>query len=314
MGQREATQVRIAIIGQAAFGEKALETLRGLGHQVVHVFAPENKPGAKPDPLAARALALGVAVSHPASYKDDSFQRFCLSPDLDLAVLAFVTRIVPEAVLHAPRQHSICFHPSLLPRHRGASAVNWAIIQGDAATGVTWFVPDKGIDTGPILVQREVRIDERDTVGSLYFGKLFPLGVETLGEAVELIQSGRAAPRPQDESAATYEPPCTDQHARIAFSRPAREIYNLVRGCDPQPGAWACLGNHALRLYGPALSSGEPRAKAGTVLSITEDGMTVALDSAVLAVARVRLGDQAAKVSPASLPAEAGLRVGARLT
>ena len=138
---------------------------------------------------------MNLPLSQPKSFKNDAAFEHFKALDADLAILAFVTLIVPDRILYAPRYKSICFHPSLLPRHRGASGINWAIIQGDAETGVTWFWPDKGIDTGPILVQKSVPIAENDTVGSIYFNTLFPMGISTMVEAVDLIKSGKRRDR-----------------------------------------------------------------------------------------------------------------------
>ena len=124
-----------------------------------------------------------------------------LKPDLN--VLAFVTDIIPQRVLDLPRLGSIQYHPSLLPKHRGGSAINWAVINGETKTGLTIFWPDKGIDTGPILLQKEVEIGPDDTVGSLYFNKLFPLGVEALAESVQLVREGKAPRIAQDEAEAS---------------------------------------------------------------------------------------------------------------
>jgi methionyl-tRNA formyltransferase len=150
--------VRIVLIGQAAFAEKALEALHAHGQEIVHVFAPPEIAGARPDPLKTKALELGLPLSQPTSFRGEHEFEQIRALGADLAIMAFVTLIVPERILYAPRFKTICFHPSLLPRHRGASAINWAIIEGDAETGVTWFWPDRGIDTGPILIQRRVPI------------------------------------------------------------------------------------------------------------------------------------------------------------
>jgi methionyl-tRNA formyltransferase len=304
--------LRIALIGQAAFAEKALATLHERGEEIVHVFAPPDPPSGRPDPLKVKALELGLALSQPRSFKGDDAYRHFQSLDAELAVLAFVTIIVPERILYAPRFKSICFHPSILPRRRGASAINWAIIRGDAETGVSWFWPDRGIDTGPILVQRRVPIGPDDTTGSLYFNRIFPLGIETLVEAVDLIKSGQAPAMVQDESLASYESPCRAEHARIDFSTPAHEVYNLVRGCDPQPGAHAGLGERRLALYDAGLEAGATPAAAGTIIAIDGGGMKVALNGGTLTVKRVRLGDSPRKVAPSELAAE-GLTTGATL-
>ena len=305
--------MRIVLIGQAAFAEQALETLHARGEEIVRVYAPPDVAGSRPDPLKAKAIALGLPLSQPASFRGEHEYQEFRALEADLAIMAFVTIIVPERILYTPRFKTICFHPSLLPRHRGASAINWAIIEGDAETGVTWFWPDRGIDTGPILIQRRAPIGAADTTGSLYFNSLFPLGIETMVEAVDLIAEGSAPATPQDESRATYEAPCRDEHAAIDFRKPAQAIYNLVRGCDPQPGAFAALGGRRLRLYDAVLETGSTVKPPGTILSIGADGMRVALDGASMLVRRARFDASPKKVAPADLAAVNELTVGAQL-
>jgi methionyl-tRNA formyltransferase len=226
--------------------------------------------------------------------------------------MAFVTIIVPERILYAPLHKSICFHPSLLPRHRGASAIAWTLIQGDSESGVTWFWPDKGIDTGPILVQKRVPIGPNETTGSLYFSKLFPLGIETLRSALALIESGNPPRIVQDETRATYEPICRDEHARIDFAKSGRHVHNLIRGCDPQPGAYAFLKQRRLRLYEPTVEA-EISSSPGTIISAGGDGLKIALQGASVLVRRVRLEPSAKKVPPAELAASGDLQPGAKL-
>jgi methionyl-tRNA formyltransferase len=303
--------VRIVLIGQAAFAEQALVTLLQRGEAIVHVFAPPDPPNGRPDPLKVKAQSLGLPLSQPASFRgEEAFEQF-KSLEADLAILAFVTIIVPERILYTPRYTSICFHPSLLPRHRGASAINWAIIEGDAETGITWFWPDKGIDTGPILIQRRVPIGPEDSTGSLYFNQIFPLGIAAMAEAIGQIKAGNAPRMPQDESLATYEAPCRDEHAGIDFGKPARVIYDRVRGCDPQPGAYAKLGASRIRLYDASFEALAEIATPGTVLGIGEDGMRIAADGGVIKVKRVRIEPSSKKVAPIELVGE--LREGMRL-
>jgi methionyl-tRNA formyltransferase len=307
--------LRIALLGQAAFAEKALEALVKHGDEIVHVFAPPDPPSGRADPLKTKALELGLPLSQPKSFKNDAAFEHFKTLNADLAILAFVTIIVPERILYLPRYKSICFHPSLLPRHRGASGINWAIIEGDAETGVTWFWPDKGIDTGPILIQKRVPIRDTDTTGSIYFNTLFPMGIEAMIEAVDLIAAGNAPSIVQDESQATYEAPCRDEHAKLDFAKPAREVFNLVRGCDPQPGAYAQMGEKRVRLYDAALESAPAQAAApGTIVAIDSAAIKIALGGGTLIVKRARIDPSPKKVAPADLAASGELAVGARLT
>jgi methionyl-tRNA formyltransferase len=306
--------LRIALLGQAAFGVKAIEALIDHSDEIVHVFAPPDPPVGKPDPLAAKARELGLPLSQPKSFKNDAAYEHFRTLDADLAILAFVTLIVPERILYAPRYKSICFHPSLLPRHRGASGINWALIQGDAETGVTWFWPDAGIDTGPILVQKRVPIKEQDTVGSIYFNTLFPMGIEAMIEAVDLIKAGNAPAIVQDESKATYEPPCRDEHAKIDFAKPARAVFNLIRGCDPQPGAFASLGDKRVRLYEASFSSEALSGDKGNIVAIDSAGMKIAMSGGSITVKRARIDPNPKKATSEELAASGDLRVGASLT
>jgi methionyl-tRNA formyltransferase len=305
--------LRIALIGQAAFAEKALDSLLKHGDEIVHVFAPPDPPSGRPDALTAKARELKLPLSQPTSFKTDAaFEQF-KALDADLAVLAFVTLIVPERVLYVPKHQSICFHPSLLPRHRGASSINWTLIAGDTETGVSWFWPDKGLDTGPIVIQKKIPVEPNDTVGSIYFNRLFPLGIESMIEAIELIQNGKAPRLTQDESKATYEPICRDEHAKIDFTKPAIEVHNLIRGCDPQPGSFAQIGDSRIRLYEPSFESGSQGADSGTIVSIGADGMKIALAGGAVTIKRARIEPEAKKVTPAELASSGAIRVGMRL-
>lgn len=302
--------LRIVLVGQAAFGKKSLERLVR-DHQVVAVYCPPDSPGKKPDPLKAKALELALPVHQPKSMKTDGVFRQFSVHEADLCVLAFVTVIVPDRVIRLPRLGTICFHPSLLPRYRGGSALNWQIMRGETGGGLTVFWTDAGIDTGPILLQKEAPIGPDDTTGSFYYEKIFPLGIDAIEESVRLIAEGRAPRIPQDESVASYDPLCRDEHVAIDWSRPARVLYNLVRGADPQPGAWALHRGEKVRFYDCRLRA-DGDEQPGCVLAVGENGAEVGLAGGALVVKRMRVGDSATKVSPAELAVQGRLRVGER--
>jgi methionyl-tRNA formyltransferase len=230
----------------------------------------------------------------------------------DLAMLAFVTDIIPERLLSIPSVGTICYHPSILPRHRGASAINWAIIQGDTHTGLTIFWVDKGIDTGPILLQREVDIGPDDTTGSLYFNALFPMGVDAMVEAVELIKKGEAPRIPQDESKATHEPPCDDRVASVDFAKSIMDIYNLIRGCDPQPGAYTTVKGKKVRFYEAKMNLSATKKKPGEIVSIEEEGLQFAVKGGIIRVGKLRV-DKGEKIGPIDFAQSVDLKVGDRL-
>ncbi len=304
--------MRIVVIGQAPFGEAVLKRLIERGEEVVGVSAPATPPGGRPDPLRAAAEARGLPIFTTRDFRKTEvvFQAYAaLKPDLN--VMAYVTDILAERVLWAPMLRTIQYHPSLLPRHRGASAMNWAIIQGETKTGLTIFWPDRGTDTGDILLQREAAIEPDDTLGSLYFNKLFPMGVDALAEAVAMVKAGTAPRIRQDHSKATYEPICRDEHGVIDWTKPAQQVYNLIRGCNPQPGAHTTLRGKRLRIFDCKLApaaGGEP----GTVLQVAGEGFIVALNGGTLGVHRVQ-PDGSGKVKAPEFAASAGLKAGDRL-
>src|ERR687883_91446 len=175
------------------------------GDDVIGVYVAPKKPGQKADPLKEAAQAAGLPVHQPDSYrKPQVWEEFKgLKPDLQ--VMAFVTLFVPEDFLNIPTHGSIQYHPSLLPKFRGPSAINWPIIQGERETGLSVFWPDNGLDTGDVLLQKKTHIGPEDSLGSVYFDRLFPMGVKAMLEAADLVVAGKHRETVQDESKATYE-------------------------------------------------------------------------------------------------------------
>jgi len=301
--------MRILLIGQAAFGAKVLEILLESNENIIGVYVPPDGPGGRTDPLKDAAVSKGIDVFQPATYKDDQvFDQYKeLKPDL--TVMAFVTDIIPARFFEVPTHGTINYHPSILPRHRGASAINWAVIMGDTRTGLSIFWPDGGIDTGLILLQKEIEIGPDDTTGALYFNHLFPMGVDAIIESIDLVKEGKAPKIPQDEAGATYEPPCDDRVAGIDWDKPARELYNLVRGCDPQPGAFALLNGEKVRFYGAQLIEESTDKAPGTILAVDDQGIHVAVSGARFVAGKVRPA-KGKKVAAAEFATEQGLKAG----
>jgi methionyl-tRNA formyltransferase len=307
--------MRIVVHGQQAFGKSVLEALLERGENVVGVYcAPEPaEGGGRVDPLKEAALARGLPVHQPRSFRNkpevwEEFGRL----KADLCVMAYVTLIVPEEVLNLPTRGTIQYHPSLLPRHRGPSSINWPIIMGETRTGLTIFWPDNGLDTGPILLQKEVDIQDSDTLGRLYFDRLYPMGVAALVEAVDLVRAGTAPKIVQDESRATYEGWCKKEHVQIDWQKPVREIWNLIRGADPQPGAWTTHEGATLQLLDARNLGGAAAGQPGEVTAVDDSGVTIAAAGGQIQVTRVR-ADGGQKANAGAYAKSAGLRPGARL-
>jgi len=300
--------MRIIIVGQGPFGEKVLQALIQKGEEVIGSFSPQDKRG---EAMKALAEKSGIPFFCPNLMKDPQVYDAYVKLQPDLAVLAFVTDIIPEKLLTVPSLGTICYHPSILPQHRGASAINWAIIRGDTRTGLTIFWVDKGIDTGPILLQKEIEIGPDDTTGSLYFNALFLMGVEAMVEAVELIKTGKAPRIPQDESRATYEPPCDDRVASVNFEKSIRDIYNLIRGCDPQPGAYTTFKGKRVRFYDAKMSPTEMKKQPGEIVFLEEGNLQIAVKGGLINVGKLRV-DKGEKIGPIEFAQLVDLKIGDR--
>jgi len=302
--------MRILLVGQAAFAEQILARILEAGDVVVGVVCPPDRGGTT-DPVKTAAVRHDVPVHQFRSLKGPEARAAFAGAGADLAVLAYVTQIVPEPLLQVPRLGSICFHPSVLPRYRGGSAIPWQLIRGETRTGVTVFWPDAGIDTGPILLQRDAAIGPDDTAASLYYETLFPLGIDAVVDAIDAIRTGGAPRAPQDESIATYDPLLGDAHAGIEFSASTQAVHDLIRGCDPTPGAYTTLGDTRVRLFGSRRVPGVPSAAAGTVLALESGGVTIATGDGAVRCARAR-GD-GPKAAAAEVLAPLGVAGGSRL-
>ena len=307
--------MRIVVHGQQAFGKSVLEALLERKEDVIAVYcAPEPaQGGGRIDPLKEAALARGLPVYQPRSFrnKPEVWEEFA-QLKADLCVMAYVTLIVPEQVLNLPGRGTIQYHPSLLPRHRGPSSINWPIMQGETRTGLTIFWPDQGLDTGPILLQKDVEIRDSDTLGTLYFDRLYPMGVAALLEAVDLVRAGTAPKIVQDESRATYEGWCKTEHVEVDWGKPLQEIWNLIRGADPQPGAWTKHAGTTVQLFDARKLEGSGSGRPGEVTAVDDTGVTIAVPGGQILITRVR-AEGGQKISAAAFAKSAGLSPGTRL-
>ena len=304
--------MRIIVNGQQAFGKSVLEALVNRGEDVVAVYGAPDQEGRRPDPLKECALERGIPVYQPRSFRRPEVHEQMASLAPDLCVMAYVTLFVPEAVLNLPTLGSIQYHPSLLPRHRGPSSINWPIIWGESRTGLSIFWPDEGLDEGPVLLQRTVEISDSHTLGTLYFDHLFPMGVDALVESVDRVRSGTAPRCEQDHAAATYEGWCRHELVQVNWHLPLQTIWNLVRGADPAPGAWTTFEGAALKLHDAVKIPEAKSIQPGEVSAIDSESVTIAAPDGQLRIKRVRpAGDK--KVSAGAWAAKAGIRSGARL-
>lgn len=300
--------MRLIVMGQQAFGKDALAKILDAGvDEVVAVYCePDRKEGVF-DPIKEFAIEKSIPVHQPAHFKDQESLDQLGALKADLMVMAFVNVFVPAAARDLPAQGSICFHPSLLPLHRGPSAVNWPIIMGSDQSGFSWFYPTDGLDEGDVLLQWECPIEADDTVINLYFKKIYPPAVDSVLEVCDLFRAGNPPRMVQDESNATYERRCTKKHAHIDWFKPVAQVYNLIRGTNPAPGAWTMHNGSELGVYDCARVTGD--GIAGRIMEINDDGFVVQSVGGRILVKRVK-PQGGTKVSAGEWIAESGLAVG----
>jgi methionyl-tRNA formyltransferase len=303
--------MRIIVNGQQAFGKAVLEALLDKGEDVVAVYCAPDKEGRPVDAIKETALERGIPVIQPKSFKDPSAWEECKALKPDLCVMAYVLLFVPEEFLSIPTHGTIQYHPSLLPLHRGPSSINWPIIMGSKKTGLSIFWPDNGLDTGPILLQKEVDIGLDDTLGSIYFNKLFPMGVDAMLEGVDLVRDGKAPSIVQDESKKTYESWCKAEDAEVDWGKPVQEVYNLIRGANPQPGAWTTCNDVTVQIFDCSMG-GDVAGAPGEITSISDEGVIVAANGGSIALSRVRPAKDK-KVPAGEWASAAGVTIGAVL-
>ncbi|MBR62004.1 MAG: methionyl-tRNA formyltransferase [Dehalococcoidia bacterium] len=280
--------MRIAIIGQSAFGESVLQALVNKDENIVGVFCPPDSENKPQDPIKLNAQANKIPVFQFSRMRDSECIETFESLSSDLCIMAYVVDIVPDQILNAPTKGTIQYHPSILPKHRGPSSINWAIIQGDKQTGFTIFWPDGDLDTGPILYQEVIDIGPNDSTGSLYFKKLYPRGVRALIECVDMVRNDVAPRIPQDHSKATYEGWCRSKDVFIDWHKPINLIHDLIRGSDPSPGSRTYFKDVELCVYGSSIVSTVTDGSPGEVMQVTEEGMLIACNDGLIKIKKLK--------------------------
>ena len=300
------SKLKLVVHGQQAFGRAVLERLLERNDTIVAVCTAPDRPGGPEDPLKALALEQCLPVHQPKSWRDPEALALMQSFEADLCLMAYVLLFVPQAVLDAPRLGSFQYHPSLLPMHRGPSSINWPIAQGATETGLSIFWPNEGLDEGDLLLQKTCSIEPDETLGDVYFNKLFPLGVDAMMEALDLVKAGKAPRTKQNLAAGSYESWFGAEQSEIDWQRPASEVYNLIRAANPQPGAWTTRNGNKLKIYDARLSAdpGTP----GQVMAVDAESFTVAAAGGSIQIRRVRADE--GKVSAGEYARATGLKVG----
>jgi methionyl-tRNA formyltransferase len=302
--------MRIVLHGQQAFGQAVLERLLERGEDVVAVCCAPTKEGKPEDPLVELAREKGLPVHQPASWKTPEALALMQSFNADVCMMAYVLLFVPQEVRDAPKYGTFQYHPSLCPEHRGPSSINWPIAMGKTRTGLSIFWPDDGLDEGPMMLQKTCEIGPDETLGDVYFKKLFPMGVDAMIEGLELVKAGVIIKHDQRLEDGSYESWFGKAAAEIDWSKPVTDVYNIIRAANPAPGAWTTISGSELKIYDSARVDGT--GTAGEVVSVDEDGVTVQAEGGRILIKRVRPAD-GGKMAASEWAAAAGINSGTKL-
>ncbi|MWD26943.1 methionyl-tRNA formyltransferase [Aquicoccus sp. SCR17] len=303
--------MRIIFMGTPDFSVPVLDALVEAGHELACVYSQPPRPAGRgkrdrPSPVQARAEALGLEVRHPLSLKGAEAQAEFAALDADVAVVVAYGLILPQAVLDAPARGCLNIHASLLPRWRGAAPIQRAIMAGDDRTGVCIMQMEAGLDTGPVLLRREIPIGSEETAGELH-DRLSMLGAESIVEA--LARLDELTPEPQPEDGVTYAAKIDKAEAALDWSQPAEAVSRQIRALSPFPGAWTEVAGQRVKLLGARVEEGEGRPGA-----VLDEALLVACGTGALRITRAQRagkGQQAAEEFLRGFPVARGDVLGA---
>ena len=308
--------MKIAIIGQQDFGKAVLEAFLARGDTVAAVFCAPEKEGARADALRAAAQERGINVHQFKSLRAPEAAQAMKAAEADIGIMAFVLQFAPQDFVNIPRHGTIQYHPSLLPKFRGPSSINWPIIKGETATGLTIFRPSDGLDEGAVILQKKTPISPDDTLGTIYFDRLFPLGVSAMLEAADLVVAGKHQELVQDESQASYEGWCRTPEVKIDWAKPVDHVYNLIRGCNPAPGAWTTHNGKKLHIFDARKTVyrrfADVAGKIGEVIEVSGQSFKVVAQGGSIEVLKARYED-GKKLAGGEIAQAGGLTLGSVL-
>ena len=308
--------MKVAIIGQQDFGAKVLEAFLKRGDTVSAVFCAPEKEGARPDSLRVAAQEKGLKLHQFKSLKAPEAAQAMKDAAADIGIMAFVLQFAPQEFVKIPKHGTIQYHPSLLPKYRGPSSINWPISRGEKETGLTIFRPTDGLDEGAVILQKRTPIGENDTLGTVYFDRLFPMGVQAMLEAADLVASSKNKEIPQDESQASYEGWFREAEAKIHWANHVDAIHDLIRGADPAPGAWTTLNGVKLQLFDSrkelVRTFGAVKGKIGEVVEAADGRLVITAQGGRIRAGKAKLGD-GKKVTAADLVTSGQIKPGTLL-
>ena len=283
----------VIFAGTPDFALPSLDAIAASRHRLLAVCTQPDRPRgrgrrATPGPVKERALELGLPVMQPETLRDASARDAFAALAPDAMVVVAYGLLLPRTILDAPRLGCFNVHASLLPRWRGAAPVARAILAGDATTGVSIMRMEAGLDTGPVMLRKEVAVGARETAGELE-ARLATLGATAIVEALDRLAVGEVAFEPQDDSRATVAPKLAKSDARLDWREQAATLERRVRALNPWPVAESTLDGAQLRIHEAAAVTAAGGAMPGTILRASAEGIVVMTGAAALALKRVQL-------------------------
>lgn len=300
--------MKIVFMGTPDFAAGALEALIGAGHEITAVVTQPDKPRGRsgeliPPPVKQCALKYHIPVMQPRRIKTPEAVAELRQYPADVYIVVAFGQILSQEILDIPPYGSLNIHASLLPKYRGASPIQHVIMAGEEKTGITVQQMDAGIDTGDILYQREIPIEDKDNYETLH-DKLMVLGGESIVETLSLLEQGGLTPRKQDDSISCYAPRIDKGKGKLDFTRSAAELDRLVRGLTPWPGTFTVCRGRQLKIWraeavsvqavqagtcGNRTGQGEDPAVPGEILAVDRDSVTVAAGDGALRIYELQM-------------------------
>ncbi len=285
--------MRIVFMGTPEFSVPTLDALIHSEHEVIGVVTQPDKPKGRGKevqltPVKIKAQEYDIPVYQPQKVREESFLQTLreLNPDV-IIVIAF-GQIVPKALLEIPKYGCMNIHASLLPKLRGSAPIQWAVINGEEKSGITTMQMDVGIDTGDMLLKKEIILDKKETGGSLH-DKLSLMGGDLILETLQLATRGKLNPQKQDDSLSSYVKMLDKELGKIDFSKPAIEIERLIRGLNPWPSAYTSLDGKTLKIWDADVVEGKEGAAFGEIIEVTKDSIVIQTGNDALTIKELQL-------------------------
>jgi len=280
-------------MGTPDFATSSLKALADDGHKILLVVSQPDKPKGRghkmaPTPVKECAIDLNLDIYQPETLKSDEAYSYLKSFDADLFIVVAYGQILSERVLNLPKYGCINVHASLLPKYRGAAPIQWSIINGETKTGITTMFMNKGLDTGDMILKKEIEIEKTDTGESLH-DKLAILGAETLIETIKLFKNNTVVREKQDDSLSCYAPMITKDTAKIDFNKSAIEIFNLVRGMNSYPYAQTKYENKLMKVISCEVLTDDYSGENGEIKSVSADGIVVKCGEGAIIITEIQM-------------------------